>query len=272
MSARRKVLVFTDLHITQPGRTIIGLDPAARFRAGLAHALARHGDAAAIIVTGDLAHGGQPEEYRRLHGMLADCPLPVHLMLGNHDRRAAFLAAFPATPQTASGHVQRVVDLPDHRLILLDSLEDPAPPERPHAGRLCAARLAWLDEALAGSDGRAVLVFVHHPPFCTGFEGMDAIRLLDDAALLTRLAAAPQVQLLVAGHVHRTISGRARGVSVATFKSPCHQQPMELGPGDTTASVAEPGAYGLLLLGPDGVIVHSEDFTLTPGVVASYES
>ncbi|MGR3518595.1 MAG: hypothetical protein ACU0EF_00580 [Roseovarius sp.] len=38
--------------------------------------------------------------------------------------------------------------------------------------------------------------------------------------------------------------------------------PMALGYQDPSLSTPEPGAYGLLLLTDEGVIVHSEDFTL----------
>ena len=41
----QKIIVFTDIHILPEGGTIIGLDPAARFAQGLAHALDRHPDA-----------------------------------------------------------------------------------------------------------------------------------------------------------------------------------------------------------------------------------
>jgi len=35
----RKILVFTDLHLLPEGETLIGLDPGARLRQGLGHAL-----------------------------------------------------------------------------------------------------------------------------------------------------------------------------------------------------------------------------------------
>ncbi|MBC7178501.1 MAG: phosphodiesterase, partial [Roseovarius sp.] len=73
----QKILVFTDIHIVAQGQTIIGLDPFARFAQGLNHALARHPDAARIVLCGDLTHRAMPEEYARLRGALADCPLPI---------------------------------------------------------------------------------------------------------------------------------------------------------------------------------------------------
>jgi len=254
----QKIIVFTDIHIVPEGEDIIGLDPAARFAQGLTHALAHHPDAARIVITGDLTHHGTPQEYARLRGLLADCPLPVSLMLGNHDRRAPFLAAFPDTPVTSQGFVQDAIDIGDTRLILLDTLNEEA--EDTHSGYLCAHRLDWAAAALDGA-ARA-LVFTHHPPFLTGFGGMDWIGLKNRAELIARLHAAGNVAQIVSGHVHRTILGSAGGIPAAILKSPCHQMPMALGYQDPRLSVNEPGAYGLILIDKDGIVVHTDDFTL----------
>jgi len=61
--AAAKILVMTDLHIRGEGQTIIGLDPSAKLDAAIAHALALHKNAAALVLTGDLVHGGKVEEY-----------------------------------------------------------------------------------------------------------------------------------------------------------------------------------------------------------------
>ena len=264
----RKVLVFTDLHLVPEGETIIGLDPMTRFTHGLAHALDRHPDAARIVLCGDLTHNAAPVEYARLRHALDTCPLPVSLMLGNHDRRAPFLAAFPEAPQTGPGHIQHHADIGDHRLICLDTLDEDAPDM--HSGFLCEARLDWLDNALDASQSGRVIVFCHHPPIETGFGGMDRIGLRNRHELIARLKARGNVVQIVSGHVHRTIQGSAGGIPVSIFKSPCHQMPMALGDQDPSLSIDEPGAYGLLLLGEDGVIVHGEDFTLPEAEAAIY--
>ncbi|MEI4260369.1 phosphodiesterase [Roseovarius sp. D0-M9] len=251
----RKILIFTDLHYVAPGARIGHLDPDARFREGLAHALAQFPEAERIVITGDLTHHGRPEEYARLREALAGCPLPVHLMIGNHDCRTPFAAVFPDTPRTPEGHVQHVVDTGDTRLILLDTVD-----EGRHEGLLCDARLRWLDAALAGAEGRRTVVFLHHPPMPVGFEAMDAIGLANRTELLALLNRRGNTCLLMAGHVHRTVSGVAGGIATTLLKSTCHQCPI-MQPGmDAHTSIDEPGAYGILYLGDEGPIVHSEDF------------
>ncbi|MFU8779135.1 MAG: phosphodiesterase [Roseovarius sp.] len=256
----QKIIVFTDIHLVPEGETIIGLDPFARFTRGLAHALTWHPDAARIVLCGDLTHRAAPEEYARLCAALADCPLPVSLMLGNHDRRAPFLAAFPEAARMETGHIQHHADIGAHRLLCLDTLDETAPDL--HSGWLCPARLDWLEQRLAEAGARPVIVFTHHPPIDTGFAGMDAIGLRNRAEFIARLKAAGTVVQIVSGHVHRTVLGSAGGIATAILKSPCHQMPMLFDAEDSSLSIDEPGAYGLLLLTETGVIVHTEDFTL----------
>lgn len=258
-----KLIIFTDLHMLPEGGRIIGLDPHARLAAGIDHVNRHHGDAARVIVTGDLAHRGDAESYARLARLLAGFDMPVSLLIGNHDSRAAFRAAFPGAPVDADGFVQQAIDLPEGRLLLLDTVNDPAGPNAdPHAGHLCARRLAWLDARLAEAAGRPCHIFMHHPPVATGFPGMDRIRLADEAAFYALLHRHGAVRHLFAGHVHRTIGGVCRGIPFSIFKSPVHQQPMLLDIDDPTLSVDEPAAYGIVLLGADGVVVHTEDYEI----------
>ena len=256
----QKLLVFTDLHLFPKGDTLIGLDPGARLAQGLAHATERHPDAARIILTGDLTHNADPPEYAYLRQILNTQSMPVALMVGNHDRRAPMLAEFPQTPTTAQGHVQQVIDLGGDRLILLDTLNEAAADT--HSGLLCEARLHWLEARLTEAPDKRCVLFTHHPVFATGFKGMDWIGLKSIPELSALLARHQNVAQVVSGHIHRTIQGAINGIPAAVFKSPCHQMPMALGYQDPRLSVAEPGAYGIVLLTDDGIVIHTEDFTL----------
>jgi 3',5'-cyclic AMP phosphodiesterase CpdA len=257
-----KILVLTDLHLCPAGDEIIGLDPSARFAACLAAAAKDHPDADHLILCGDLAHHGPTKVYTNLRTQLADAPWPVTLMLGNHDNRANFQEVFPEAPITKSGHVQSIIDLPEHRLICLDTLDGPPAPPDQHSGYLCSDRLEWLRTQLDTADKCKVIIFAHHPVLDIGFDGMDAIKLRNSDAFLDLIGQYPNVAHLVFGHLHRTISGSIRGIPFSIFKSPCDQMPLLLGVPGTSHSVDEPGAYGLLLLNSDSIVVHSEDVGL----------
>lgn len=253
-----KLIVLSDIHLTVEGRPIIGINPSERLDLALAHAGRHHPDAARYVLLGDLAHLGQNRAYRALAGRMNALGKPFTPMLGNHDNRENFRKAFPTAPDDGAGFVQSHLDTATDRLIFLDTLHPEATPH--HSGHLCAARLGWLERALNGAGGRRISVFMHHPPLAVGFPGMDAIALANPADFWA--IAKGKIAHLFCGHVHRTISGHTHGAGFSIFKSPAHQMPMDMTSADSAISVAEPGAYGIILLNDDAIIAHSEDFTL----------
>ncbi len=256
----KKLLVFTDLHIK--AGTIIGLDPVARFKAALAHAMANHTDAQGIVLMGDLTHGKTAVEYDLLKSILADVPLQITFMMGNHDRRDAFLEVFPQAILDSSGFVQASFDIGDWRGITLDTLDGPPYPMGLHSGRLCTERLAWLADQLEQAKDKPVVLFTHHPLGNIGFPMMDRIKLDNGVDVIDLLRVHPKPVHVLAGHVHRTISGQWDGIPYTVFKSPCHQNPLNLHEQYVSMSVDEPGAYGVILFDGTNITVHSEDYAL----------
>ena len=254
-----KIIVLTDIHITSEGTDIIDINPLERFKAVYNAAQRDHPDAALTILMGDLTHHGKSDQYQRLKGYLDTTKIPIIPMIGNHDIRENFQETFTDAPRNHAGFIQHIIDLPHHRLITLDTKHGPF---GHHAGRLCPQRIAWLKAALAGAEGRIPLIFMHHPPFKTGIVGMDNINLSNGDEVLDIIAQYPSAHLFC-GHIHRTISGSTRNVAWTMFKSPCHQGVLDLHDPDSSLSVDEHGAYGLLLLTPDGVIAHSQDVGFT---------
>jgi 3',5'-cyclic AMP phosphodiesterase CpdA len=267
----QKILFVSDPHICAPGQRIIGLDPSACLAQVLEAALKAHGDAEALILLGDLTHHGTADEYRELGHILAQVTVPIIPMLGNHDRRDAFLAQFPDTPVIPSGHVQQWRDIGRHRIITMDSLDGPPYPNGHHAGVLCPARLAFLEDALATRAGRHAIVCIHHPPFKTGIIGMDNINLSNGTEVLKLLAGHGNLHL-VCGHLHQTISGNSHGVPWTVFKSPCHQGVVALSNNSSSMSSNEYGAYGLGLLADEGMIIHSVNVGTNALVFSDYSS
>ena len=258
----KKLLVLTDIHLRDTGETIVGLDPFVQLEKAVTHALTNHKDAERLIITGDLAHSGKPSEYSRLSELLASVPIPVSLLIGNHDNRDAFKDMFPDAPLDDHGFVQHVVEIGDDVLIMLDTVDTGKDSLMGHSGFLCEDRLNWLRQQLHAAQGRRVLVFMHHHPHKIGFAGMDMINIRNGTELLDILTSYPNVAHFFAGHVHRTISGTTRGIGFSMFKSTCHQAPFVQFVQDPTLSVDEPAAYGIILLDENSVIAHTDDFEI----------
>ncbi|SFC76504.1 phosphodiesterase [Salipiger profundus] len=221
MSNALRFAVLTDLHFVPAGQTIYGFDP----RACLARALAflrTLPQVDFLVIAGDLCDRGEAGAYDSLRTALAELPVPVILMVGNHDNRSQFRAVFPDAPDDGQGFVQGLHVFDQASLITLDTLDEEAPG---HHGRLCATRLAFLEDALRQAPAdRPVLLFQHHPPMTLSIPPMDAIRLRDaDAELAAFARAGRQPDYLFMGHVHRPISGLWRGIPYHIQRALMHQ-------------------------------------------------
>lgn len=242
---------LTDPHITPPGETLLGQDSNARFAAALA-AIAHDAAAAPFafaVITGDLVRDGEAAAYAELARMLARLPCPVHLMLGNHDDRAAFAAAFPAIAPDANGFRQEAFATAGGRCILLDTLT----PGAPH-GTLCAARLGWLADRLA-EDAGPVLLFLHHPPMPIGIAGMDAIRLLDGDALWAVLAPhRARIRHIFHGHTHRALAGSWQSIPTSSLRGTAFE--VKFAPGKPAIERAAPIEYALVRCTSEAITVN----------------
>jgi 3',5'-cyclic AMP phosphodiesterase CpdA len=254
-------LHLTDPHLVPAGQRLYGLDPAERLRAAVADIVARHGPngpapAAFALLTGDLAHHGSSEPYALLREILAPLPMPVHLLLGNHDDRAAFRAAFPEVPVDRHGFVQSAFATPVGRFLLLDTHEPGTA-----AGVLCARRLAWLAERLAEAGDAPVFLALHHPPARSGIAGMDRIPLRDAEALWEVLAPhRARIRHMFHGHLHRPFAGSWRGIPFSSLRGTSHQVALDLAERTTVPGSHEPPAYALVRASAEEVVVHTHDF------------
>jgi 3',5'-cyclic-AMP phosphodiesterase len=261
-------LHLTDPHVPPEGELLYGQDPSPRLQAAIDDILARHGPAgpapaAFAVVTGDLVRDGEPAAYARLRGMLARLPCPSHLLLGNHDDRDAFRAAFPAAPTDPAGFVQQALPTPIGLFVLLDTLV-----QGEAFGRLCPARLAWLAATLAGSAGPVVLC-LHHPPFPIGLPAMDAIALRDPDALWAVLAPhASRIRHLCHGHLHRPIAGAWRGISVSSLSGTAFRVPLTFAEEAVRPRGREAPSYGIVRVTDDAVVAHIREVAVGPAAVA----
>ena len=209
------------MHIVQLSDTHIRPDVAGTpgthdsLRAAIAHVLRLPSPPDVVIVSGDLTDHGTAEEYAWFRELLAPLPMPVYVIPGNHDDRGRMLELFSAQGAHAmSGFMQYVVDAGPLRLIALDTVKPGS-----DAGELCDARLRWLDERLAEAPAKPTLVFMHHPPFTTGLDVLDRLGLTGAEAFGAIIARHPQVERIVAGHIHCALQQRFHGTLAMTCTS-----------------------------------------------------
>ena len=241
----------TDTHIMSRGQSVLGLDPVARLEACIADINRNRGDASFCVFTGDLTDRGEWEGYSVLRDCLAYLELPYYLMVGNHDRRAPFLANFPEALRDEDGFVQFGLSTPVGRLLFLDTLD-----EGRSAGLYCDRRCRWLSNRLIEAGSNPIYLFMHHPPFDIGIPSLDRMKLDGADAFTEALAGPADIRHIFLGHVHRPVSGSWRGIPFSALPSTNHQIAADFETVSPLPYCHETPAYAIVDLDVDRTLVH----------------
>jgi 3',5'-cyclic AMP phosphodiesterase CpdA len=206
------VVQLSDPHI---GATWAEGDPLAGVAAAIASIRRLRPAPDALVLTGDLADNLADSEYALLLASLEGVDAPCYALPGNHDDRDGLRRHFgiPGEPGTP---VQYALEFGALRILMLDSTRPGA-----DSGEFDAGRLAWLEDALSADPRTPTLLAMHHPPLVTHVPGLDALALAADdrTALADVVRRHPNVMLIIAGHVHRAISGELAGRRVLSAPS-----------------------------------------------------
>jgi 3',5'-cyclic AMP phosphodiesterase CpdA len=233
---------ISDLHFLPQGTLAFGrVDVAGCLERAIDRLAALQPRPDAVLITGDLTNDGDAAVWAALTSALARLDAPLYPLPGNHDDRELMRAAFAHLElYPLQGPLWFAVELGPVRLIGLDSLIPGDP-----AGQLGAEQLAWLDARLAEAPQTPALVALHHPPFATGIDHMDAMMLRDGAALAAVIDRHPQVQRVLCGHVHRSVQCRFAGTIA------------QIAPGVTHAvELALAGEPARWIMEPPGMLLH----------------
>jgi 3',5'-cyclic AMP phosphodiesterase CpdA len=227
--------------------------PAANLAEAIGRVLATEPRPDCIVITGDLADTGHPEEYAALRTILRRCPIPVHLMAGNHDDPGALIAKFGDTPFLGHGvSPSYVVEYPEATVIVADSCVHGSP-----AGFLGPAQLAWIDQTLGARPELPAFVCLHHPPLPVGIPFLDGMILTDAADFADVIRRHPHVARVLAGHAHRDVSALFAGALLTVAPSTYLQSALRLRDAEPPGYLAEPTSFLLHLVDGADCVTHS---------------
>lgn len=162
-----------------------------------------------VVVFGDIAyHCGLPEEYatsRSILRRLVDAGMTLTFGMGNHDRRSAFLEAWPEyrARLLLEGHIVSRVDLGSCDLLMLDGLQGTDDRARtdmgPVSGALSKVHQEWLAAELKRLT-RPTFIASHFTYGNAWAKGeMDVL----GRSLMKTLLQCPMAVGYVYGHAHR---------------------------------------------------------------------
>jgi len=234
---------ISDPHVRPAGFLYQGVvDSNGMFEQALKHIAALNPRPDLLLLTGDLVDEGRAEEYMELRRLLSQCVVPFRVIPGNHDDREQFRAAFSDQQYLPrGGALHYCLDEFDVRIVALDSCV----PNR-HHGNLDAQGLEWLERTLDADGLKPTLLMLHHPPFVSGIPYLDSYRFLEPAPLEALLRRFTNIELVVCGHVHRTMWRRWAGTIVCACPSTTTEIALQL----------HADAPPLSFVGPRGCLLH----------------
>lgn len=244
-----RILQLTDLHIVARGARAYGvvdtpeyLERAVRQIESL---LPKIGGVDAIAITGDLTDGGLPAEYELLKSLMQPLDIPLSILPGNHDKRAAMRAAYPDQPwQADTEMLNSHMEIGGVHVLALDCVVA----GKGH-GFLNPQTEEWLRAQLKNLRDEPVVIALHQPPFPTGIGHMDAQPLRNAENLFDAVSMHKAAHMIICGHVHRYMT--------------CHHAcgPVIIGPSVAHAVSLDfaDNAPPEFLMEPGGFLVHSYD-------------
>ncbi|NKZ03994.1 phosphodiesterase [Actinomadura latina] len=159
----------------------------------------------AVLITGDIADHGEPDEYEQARKLLAS-PHPVLACPGNHDVRGPYREGLLDEPPHG-GPVNRAHKIAGAVFAMCDSTV----PGEDH-GFMDDETIGWLDRQLSNARDEPAFVCFHHPPVTQGIPYVDEIRQFGEERLAGVIDRHPQVVAVLCGHAHTaaatTFAGR----------------------------------------------------------------
>lgn len=231
---------ITDTHLFgDRARTLWEVQTAASFKAILQRLKQLAPQPALLLLTGDLSQDMTPESYQYLCDELKFLDIPIYALPGNHDDVETMTQVLEAN----SISLQPDFTLDNWQFILLNSTI----PDR-EEGYLSAEALAWLEEKLHQNREKFVVIALHHPPIAvTPKWEKSMLQNADD--LFAILARAPQVKLVLFGHIHQAFERERAGILYLGTPSTCQQ----FDENDELAPKQQPG-FRLLELADNGAL------------------
>jgi len=205
-----KFVHLTDTHMNAPGKDgqFAKFNLADKVEQTFRHVAETGVAPAFVLITGDLSHEGDAEDYAHIRKLLDEgskrIGAPVHVVLGNHDHRSPFRQGYLGEEPSERPYYYSVT-IDGLRLIGLNS-QVPGN----HNGTLDEEQLAWLKQELSTSAPKGTIVGIHHPLLNIG--GLLGDHLLTNREEIGRILAGTDVVGVMAGHVHSNNVGSYQGI------------------------------------------------------------
>jgi Icc protein len=191
------VLQLTDLHLFAQAQGLFNdINTRDSFIDVLSHVQQHYGNPDVIIITGDLAHDGEPETYQFIADALKIFATPVYCVLGNHDHRENAHQVYSLESISINEHC-----LFEHwQIILLDSNHQPMPNR--YDGEVSDIELQRVAELATLHSDKSILIAMHHNLLEHHDRGVP-LQVRNYQQVMQYFEQLPNIKLVLSGHVHQ---------------------------------------------------------------------
>ena len=210
-----RIIQLSDCHLLgDAAARVKGWDTHTLLRQTLAHLALNHGDADALLLTGDLSQDESLQSYRHLQEYLKPLGIPAYALAGNHDHPALMQAVFNGEGISCT----KAFSAGTWQVLLVNSALDGEV-----AGYITESEQQWLESQLLDNPHTPTLIATHHPAVNTGSRWLDTLGIKNADALLRIIDQHPQIKAVLSGHIHQELTVERNGVFYLATPSTCFQ-------------------------------------------------
>lgn len=245
---------LTDTHIKPKGCFAYGhVDTLGFLRKAIEHLNAFQPALDFVVISGDLVDVGTQVEYTLFREAVDQLRMPYYVIPGNHDHKEVMRTAFADhTYLTTQGPLQFSIEQQGLRIIGLDTSQIGK-----SEGAFPEEQQDWLTTELAAHPDQPTMIFMHHPPFKTGIQHMDDMRLLDaDQNFWRLLKGQSQIIHIACGHVHRAIETFMHGIPISISPSSAHAVTLDLEPEGPATFTMDPQGSRIFIWNGTHLVSH----------------
>jgi 3',5'-cyclic AMP phosphodiesterase CpdA len=223
---------FSDTHIVRPGVRLREVETCATLTQVVETVNHLDPQPAFVVIGGDLVSPDvEPEveargftvrdyeaAYEAFREIVSRLSVPVHFVMGNHDRRVPFRRVVLQEVQPWDRPHYYAFDAGRYRICLLDTLQPGRDP-----GALSRPQVAWLRKQLLQHADQLAILVVHHHAIPVGVPRLDE-QILQNVQDLWQVAReGGNVCAVLCGHVHMSSEAVQDGIPIFTTPSTCFQ-------------------------------------------------
>ena len=249
-----KVIHLSDTHILNDNSKLFRIDEASTLELALNSIQKNHKDLDFIVITGDLTNSGKSKAYLKLKKILDKYSFPIHLILGNHDKKSYFNRYFDICKKEK--FVQYTIKSNAKVFIFLDTSV-----KNEHYGALCKDRLLFLKNELLKYKNKKVYVFMHHFPINSKLKWMEKHSSFSNKKEFWDIILKHNnVQHIFTGHLHRVINANYKGVGISCAGSTNYQVAYTPNSVKDYLNQDIKPSYDIIDISSSSILIHHHDF------------